>query len=57
MNKTFNSDGYCDPELHYMVDLSGRLREIKRMIDAGKYFTVNLARQYGKTAILSFLAE
>ena len=57
MNKTFNSDGYCDPELHYMVDLSGRLREIKRMIDAGKYFTVNRARQYGKTTILSFLAE
>ena len=57
MNKTFNSDGYCDPELHYMVDLSGRLREIKRMIDAGKYFTVNRARQYGKATILSFLAE
>lgn len=57
MNKTFNSDGYCDPELHYMVDLSGRLREIKHMIDAGKYFTVNRARQYGKTTILSSLAE
>ncbi len=55
--KTFNSDGYCDPQLHYMVDLSGRLKEIKRMIDAEKYFTMNRARQYGKTTILSALEE
>ena len=51
MSKTFNTDGYCDPELHYMVDLSGRLAEIKSMIDAGKYFTITRARQYGKTTI------
>ena len=57
MCKTFNTDGYCDPELHYMVDLSGRLREIKAMVDAGQYFTVNRARQYGKTTILTALAD
>jgi hypothetical protein len=57
MSKTFNTDGYCDPELHYMVDLSGRLAEIKSMIDAGKYFTINRARQYGKTTILAAIAE
>ena len=53
MNRTFNTDGYCDPGLHYMVDLSGRLEEIKSMIDAEKYFVINRARQYGKTTILS----
>lgn len=52
MNRTFNTDGYCDPELNYMVDLSGRLKEIKAMVDAEKYFTINRARQYGKTTIL-----
>ena len=52
MRKVFNTDGYCDPELHYMVDLSGRLNEIRVMVDAGQYFTVNRARQYGKTTIL-----
>lgn len=57
MCKTFNTDGYCDPELHYMVDLSGRLCEIKSMVDSGKYFTINRARQYGKTTILTALAE
>ena len=57
MRKTFNTDGYCDPELNYMVDLSGRLAEIKAMVDEGKYFTVNRARQYGKTTVLTALAE
>lgn len=57
MNKTFNTDGYCEPGLHYMVDLSDRLEEIKSMIDAEKYFVINRARQYGKTTILSALAE
>lgn len=35
MGKTFNTDGYCDPKLHYMVNLDTRLREIKSMVDAG----------------------
>ncbi|MDO4297570.1 MAG: AAA-like domain-containing protein [Lachnospiraceae bacterium] len=57
MNRTFNTDGYCDPELNYMVDLSSRLKEIKAMVDAEKYFTINRARQYGKTTILTALAD
>lgn len=57
MGKTFNTDGYCDAESNYMVDLSGRLRDIKKMVDAGKYFTINRARQYGKTTILTALAD
>lgn len=57
MRRTFNTDGYCDPELHYMVDLTDRLREIRAMVEAGKYFTINRARQYGKTTILTALAD
>ncbi len=57
MRKTFNTNGYCDPGLHYMVDLSGRLEEIKSMVDARKYFTINRARQYGKTTILTALSD
>ncbi len=56
MPRKFNTNGYCDPDLHYMVNLSGRLNEIKSMVDAGKYFTINRARQYGKTTILTALA-
>lgn len=57
MGKIFNTDGYCDPQINYMVNLTGRLQEIKAMVDAGKYFTINRARQYGKTTILTALAD
>lgn len=40
MGKSFHTDGYCDPELHYMVDVSGRLREIKSMVDSGKFIFI-----------------
>ncbi len=38
-----------------MVDLSSRLAQIKVMVDHGDYFTMNRARQYGKTTILNAL--
>lgn len=57
MAKVFNVNGACVPDLHYMVDLKPRLTAIKAMVDAGKYFTINRARQYGKTTTLQALAE
>lgn len=45
----------CRPEEHYMVNLSQRLSEIKKLVDSGKYFTINRARQYGKTTTLRSL--
>ena len=53
--KVFNTTGLCIPEKHYMVDLTERLAQIKAMVDAGKYFTINRARQYGKTTTLAAL--
>ena len=40
-----------------MVNLESRLQEIKTIIDAGEYFTIHKARQYGKTTILHALAD
>lgn len=57
MAKFFNTAGCCEPELNYMVDLTSRLAEIKNMVDAGMYFTINRARQFGKTTILAALAD
>lgn len=57
MAKCFNITGACRPAKHYMVDLTSRLEEIKKMIEDGKYFTINRARQYGKTTILRALAD
>lgn len=38
-----------------MVDLSERVEEIKTLINEGKYFTINRARQYGKTTTIDAL--
>lgn len=55
MKKRFNITGSCFPEQHYMVDISERLAEIKKMIDSGDYFVINRGRQYGKTTTLAAL--
>ena len=40
-----------------MVKLDNRLNEIKSLVDTGNYFTINRARQYGKTTILMALEQ
>lgn len=57
MAKVFNVTAVCKPEKNYMVDLSGRLKSIKQLVDDGKYFSIIKARQYGKTTILRALAN
>lgn len=57
MKKIFNVNGSCIPARHYMVPLETRLKAIKAMVDSGEYFTINRARQYGKTTVLRALAE
>lgn len=55
--KVFNTTGICYADEHYMVDLTERLEAIRKMIDRGKYFVINRARQYGKTTLLHALGE
>ena len=55
--KIFNTTAVCFPDKHYMVDLTGRLVAIKTPVDHEKYFTINLARQYGKTTTLRALSS
>ncbi|MCD7832558.1 MAG: AAA-like domain-containing protein [Lachnospiraceae bacterium] len=57
MAKIFNVNGVCLPEMHYMVDLTSRLEAIKKMVDAGDYFTINRGRQYGKTTTINALTD
>lgn len=54
--KYFNTTGICIPKKHYMVDIAFRLEVIKCMVDRGDYFTINRARQYGKTTTLGALS-
>ncbi|MBQ9395637.1 MAG: AAA-like domain-containing protein [Proteobacteria bacterium] len=53
--KRFNITGTCFPKRHYMVDISGRVSQIKKMVDNGDYFCINRGRQYGKTTTLNAL--
>ena len=50
--KEFNTTGLCNPNKHYMVDISEKLDYIKTLIKKEKYFIINRPRQFGKTTIL-----
>ena len=55
--KVFNVTGNCIPSENYMVDISGKIAEIKKLVDGRSYFTINRARQYGKTTTLHVLEQ
>ena len=55
--RTFNTTGLCIPEKHYMVDISDKIADIRKMVEEEKYFTINRARQYGKTTTLTALMK
>lgn len=56
--KEFHVTGTCNPKRHYMVDVSGRIEKItEEYIEKGKYFTINRARQYGKTTLMFLLRK
>ena len=55
--KKFNVTGLCVPQKHYMVDLSEKIGQIRKLIDDEHYFTINRARQYGKTTTLHQLKK
>lgn len=57
MRKRFNVNGACIPDIHYMVKIDERLKDIEVLIDAGEYFTINRARQYGRTTTLMCLEK
>lgn len=58
MKRYFNTEGQCEADIHYMVDINSRLLQIKgTLVDRGKYFVINRGRQYGKTTMLRALAD
>lgn len=58
MSKKFNVTGLCIPESHYMVDISDKIHKIvEDFVHQNLYFTINRARQYGKTTIINQLSK
>ncbi|MCL1793582.1 MAG: AAA-like domain-containing protein [Oscillospiraceae bacterium] len=55
--RSFNTAGICVPQKHYMVDIGEKLEKIKGLIDRESYFTINRARQYGKTTTLNMIQK
>ena len=55
--RRFNVTGTCVGKKHYMVDISKKLDEIEKLVDDECYFTINRARQYGKTTTLLHLEK
>lgn len=53
--RRFNVTGLCTPEEDYMVDISNKIEQIKQLVSRRCYFTINRARQYGKTTTLNML--
>ena len=53
----FNVTGPCVPKEDYMVDISGMIEQIRKLVDDRCYFTINCARQYGKTTTLLCLKK
>lgn len=57
-SKKFNIAGLCIPQYHYMADVSDKVNHIiSEYIEQEEYFTINRARQYGKTTTLYLLQE
>lgn len=57
MNRRFNTTGVCIPHLHYMVDITNKLTQIRSMVYRGDYFVINRPRQYGKTTTMYMLEQ
>ena len=55
MAKRFNTSVTCDPELHYMVDVTNKMKVFEGLIDDKCYFTITRARQFGKTSALKWI--
>ena len=55
--RRFNVTGLCVPDEDYMVDISGKVAQIRKMVDDRCYFTINRARQYGKTTTLLWMSN
>lgn len=58
MSRHFNRTGFCNPEMHYIVDpLRGFETEIMGRIKSNEYFTIHAPRQSGKTTLLHALSK
>lgn len=58
MRRYFNTEGQCESDIHYIVNIEGRLRQIKDLlVDRGKYFVINRVWEDNYTSGAGRLSE
>ncbi|MEZ4451106.1 MAG: hypothetical protein R3B09_16625 [Nannocystaceae bacterium] len=57
MPRWFNVAGPCSPADHYMLSVSRRIPQVRRLVERKAYFVVHAPRQVGKTTSLLALAR
>ncbi|MBO4372169.1 MAG: AAA family ATPase [Bacteroidales bacterium] len=55
MAKEFNTSVTCNPKRHYMVDTTAKMKVFEGLINNQNYFTINRARQFGKSTSLNWI--
>ena len=55
MAKEFNTAVTCNPKRHYMVNTTAKMKVFEGLIDQKCYFTINRARQFGKSTSLNWI--
>ena len=44
----FNTEGLCVPNKHYIVDITERIKAIRKYVDADKFLTINRGDSMGR---------
>lgn len=57
MSKTFNVNGICYPNEHYMVNIDSKLAQIKQLVDEKKYFVINRAETIWKDNYIKYVSQ
>ena len=55
MAKEFNTSVTCNPQRHYMVDVTANMKVFEVLITKVKNFTITRARQFGKSSALKWI--
>ena len=53
--KKFNVTGICVPEEDYMAGISGKIKQLKKLVDHKLYLTIEKPPKSGKTTLLAAL--
>ena len=57
MSKTFNVNGICYPNEHYMVNIDSKLAQIKQLVDEKKIFCNKSGETIWKDNYIKYVSQ